>query len=78
MNKSQVHAAVLMLRHAHTVVPVHTYGSHTYMTDPDSLLLFMAAPELAFKYIFHATLPPMAANEEKKGGRRGLRNEAGQ
>lgn len=50
-----------------TVLCVQT-GSHTYDRSRQSLTLFMAAPEWGFKYIFHATLPPMAANEEKKGG----------
>lgn len=61
--------------YTHAALYVHT-TSHTYDRPRQSLIPFMAAPELGFKYIFHATLPPMAANEGKKGGR--LRDEARQ
>lgn len=67
------HRHTHMLVHTHTQYFMCTHRAHTHMTDPDNLLLFMAAPQLGFKYIFHATLPspPMAANEEKKKGEAG-------
>ena len=63
---AEIHATLL----THAALYVHA-ASHTYDRRRQSLIPFMAAPELGFKYIFHATLPPMAANEEKKGGRLG-------
>lgn len=65
-NKSQT-LQRLRVDIARTQHYVYTHGSHSYGRPRQSLTLFMATPELGFKYIFHATLPPMAANEEKKG-----------
>ena len=59
--------------HTHTQYFMCTHTAHTHMTDPDNLLLFMAAPQLSFKYIFHATLPPPHGSKRggEKGGRQG-------
>lgn len=64
-----------MLQCLHICIYTHSRVAYTHTCTQtqtrgprQSLILFMAAPELGFKYIFHATLPPMAANEEKNRG----------
>lgn len=61
-------ATVLQYAQAHVQYCGYT-KAHTDTEKPRlSSTLFMVSPEFGLKYIFHATLPPMAEDEGEKQG----------